>query len=196
MKPFAAAGPEKLPVFLTSPERDRLVAILDELQPRGVRHGRERNTAVILTMLYSGLRVHELSNLNRDDVDFDADTILCRRGKGGRARLLPLHHVPAAMLVRYLETRTDDLDALFVSRKGNRLAIRSIQELVKATAVAAEIPKTITPHKLRHTFATLLLERGADLRVIQELLGHASIATTQVYTHVVQTHKKKAVDLL
>lgn len=196
MKPFAADRPRKLPVFLTDAEKRIVVDVAADYAQRGVRHSRERTAAIILTFLYSGLRISELRGLDRDDVDFEAGTIHVRRGKGGTARLLPLHPVAAHAIRGYLRVREDEEAPLFMSRLRNRLSTRSIQELVHAVARAAGITKHISAHKLRHTFATHLLERGADLRTIQELLGHASIATTQIYTHVVQAQKKRAVDLL
>jgi site-specific recombinase XerD len=196
MKPYASDKPTKLPVFLSAPERDLFLQTVANLTPRGVRGGPTRDVAVITLFLYSGLRVAELSALDRSDVDFVNETVLVRRGKGGAARLLPLHPIAARAIQEYLVTRFDTEQALFLSRLTRRISHRQVQRTVLAIARGAGLDKHVTPHKLRHTFATLLLERGADLRVIQELLGHASIATTQIYTHVVQAHKRKAVDLL
>lgn len=172
-----------------------MIQAAEALVPRGVPGGRERGAAMVVTMLYSGLRVAELCGLDRADVDFDAATIDVRHGKGDKQRLLPLHPIPAAAIRRYLVTRDDEHAALFLSRRG-RISTSQVRRLVHAIVGETDITKRITPHKLRHSFATTLLDRGADLRVVQELLGHASIKTTEVYTHVTQERKRRATDLL
>jgi site-specific recombinase XerD len=134
--------------------------------------------------------------MDRSDVDFDAKTMLVREGKGGKDRELPLHDETAWALQTYLATRVDSQPALFLSRQRTRISARQIQRMVRAVADSAGITKRVTPHKLRHTFATLLLERGVDTRVIQELLGHESLSTTQIYTYVTQGPKREAMDKL
>lgn len=196
MRQFGMAKPRKLPVFLTRPERDRFLHAVGNQTPRGVPGGHARNVAIITLFLYSGLRIAELSALDRADIDYEDGTILVRRGKGGGARMLPLHPIAAEALQKYLAVRQDTEEALFLSRLGRRASIRTLRDVVYSVAKTAGISKRISPHKLRHSFATLLLESGADLRVIQELLGHASIATTQIYTHVGQEQKRRALELL
>lgn len=187
--------PRRLPIFLTESEQPAVIRAAEDLVPRGVPGGRERGVAMVVTMLYSGLRVAELVGLDRPDVDFDAATIDVRHGKGDKQRLLPLHPVPAVAIHRYLATRSDDHPALFLSRRG-RISTSQVQRLVHQIVGDTAISKRITPHKFRHSFATMLLDKGADLRVVQELLGHSSISSTQIYTHVTQERKRRATDLL
>jgi site-specific recombinase XerD len=196
MRAFGSEKPRRLPVFLNRPELGLAMEALDRLSPRGVVAGAERNTAAVVMLAYSGLRVAELVSLDRDDVDLEAGTIHVRHGKGDRERIVPLHALAAKALTRYLTSRFDDDPALFVSRNRRRVSTSQIRRIVEAVAGEAGIHKRVTPHKLRHTFATLLLEKGVDVRVIQELLGHSSITSTMIYTHVAQEQKRGAVDLL
>lgn len=196
MRAFGEGKPRRLPVFLNSPELRLLIEAIDRLSPRGVVAGVERNTALVVMLAYSGLRVAELISLDRDDVDVEAGTIHVRHGKGDRERYVPLHALAAKALTRYLTSRFDQDAALFVSRKHRRLSTSQVRRVVQEVAGEAGIHKRVTPHKLRHTFATMLLEKGVNIRVVQELLGHASITSTQIYTHVTQEGKRGAVDLL
>lgn len=166
------------------------------LTPRGVRGGRERNAALIAVGVFGGLRVSELRNLDRTDVDLVDRRVLVRHGKGDKDRVVPLHVRAVAAIEDYLGTRTDEERALFLSRHGCRISVRAVQRLVLRLARSKGLDKHITPHKLRHTFATLMLDRGVDLRRIQELLGHSSITTTEIYTHVSDQGKREAVDVL
>lgn len=181
--------------------------------------GTLRDTAILAVGLYAGLRVSELRNLDRADVDLDALTVRVNHGKGDKDRELPLHQNAAAAVAAWLElydsyagTRDYPLASehkniipngagsaetpLFVSRRGTRIGVRAVQRLVKRVVNSAGITKRISPHKLRHTFATLLLDKDADLRVVQELLGHESIATTEIYTAVSSARRRRFVDLL
>lgn len=196
MQPFAADKPRKLPTVLTAAERDRILEAVDSVTPRGVRQGRERNTAMLVLLAYSGLRVAELTLLDRSDIDYEAGTVLVRRGKGGGARMVPLHLLARDALTRYLTSRNDDDPALFLSRVGRRISTSQVRRVVEIVTREAGVPKHVHPHTLRHTFATLLLDKGADLRVIQDLLGHASITSTAIYLHISQERKRAAVDLL
>ena len=189
-----------LPVYLTERERDLLVEAALESAPRGVPAGALRDTAAIALGVYAGLRVSEIRALDRDDVDLEDLTVRVREGKGGKDREVPLHETAGQLVRAYLAERDQHHDAghpaLFISRRGKRISVRAIQRMLVRVARAAAISKRISPHKLRHTFATLLLESGADLRTVQELLGHASIATTEIYTHVSGPHRRRAVDRL
>lgn len=144
--------------------------------------------AAIMEFLYAtGVRVSELCGLNVDDVDFSRNTALVR-GKGNKQRIVPFGRAAAAAVTRYLEQgrgqmAQPDQDALFVGVRGGRINPRTVREIVHE--VSRVVPGVdISPHGLRHSAATHVLEGGADLRVVQELLGHASLATTQIYTHV------------
>lgn len=160
-----------------------------------------RDLAILQMLFSTGLRVSELSNLKIDNVNLKRDEFTVR-GKGGKTRIVFLSDAAKTAVKTYLEKRTDPSPFLFVSHdraKGGReagaLTPRSIQRLVERYALAAGVTKRITPHTLRHTFATDLLRNGADIRAVQSMLGHSSITTTQVYTHVTdktlrEVHKK------
>lgn len=194
--------PRKLPVYLTAAERDAILEAAFDSAPRGVPAGAARNTAILAIGLYAGLRVSEICRLDVGDIDLDAGTIRVREGKGGKDRELPLHAFAGELVAAYLATRlpSDRMGGrgspVFVSRQGSRIHPRTVQRMVAALATDAGLAKRVSPHKLRHTFATLLLEEDVDLRVIQELLGHASIATTELYLHISQRRKRGAVDRL
>ncbi len=158
----------------------------------------ERRDRALLELLYAtGLRVGELVSLDRHDVDISA-RVLRVLGKGGKERMVPFGTPAAEALATWLDdwdelrsrrkkpsdTAPSDAEPLFLSVRGRRLGDRSVRLLVDRYSAAAGVPPGVHPHTLRHTFATHLLEQGADLRAIQELLGHSSLATTQRYTHV------------
>ena len=143
-------------------------------------------------MIYaSGLRVSEVCGLNLHDVD---DTVVKVTGKGGKERIVPIAVQAVAAIDHYLVTFRQHCDGnekeppLFVSENGKRIDRTTVWKRVKFYAKLAKITKEISPHTLRHSFATHLLENGADLRVIQEMLGHSNIATTDRYTHISQRH--------
>lgn len=166
---------------------------------------RYRNAAVFLLMAYMGLRVGEVHTLNLTDYNRDRHT-LDVFGKGRKWRTLPVPDAVAAMLDRALEERITPWrrkeDALFISQKGQRLSIRNIQQIAADTfdRYQSDLPERqrlpYSCHKLRHSFATMLLRKGADLRTVQELLGHSSIQTTTVYTHVTSREKEEAISRL
>ncbi len=167
----------KLPGTLTFEEILALLAQPDVKTQRGLRD------RALLELLYaSGLRVSELAGLQRGDVNFDLGLVRCV-GKGNKQRLVPVGEEALSALQTYLATRKEDYPALFPGNKGP-LRRASIWRIIKRYVCQAGITHPVSPHSLRHSFATHLLERGADLRAIQEMLGHASIATTQIYTHV------------
>ena len=144
------------------------------------------NELTILELLFStGLRVSELCSLNVDDIDLKKDEFSIR-GKGGKIRLVFLSDTAKSTLETYLKKRKDMEEPLFINAgsRVTRLTPRSIQRLIKYYATKAGITKKVTPHVVRHSFATDLLQNGADIRSVQALLGHASITTTQIYTHV------------
>jgi site-specific recombinase XerD len=187
---------EKLPVYLTERERDLIIEAALESAPRGVPDGAIRNAAILAIGLFAGLRVSEIRHLDRVDVDLDGLTVRVREGKGAKDRELPLHRDAGVLVSAYLKTRADGDPALLLSRRGSRISVRAIQQLVRHLATDAGLAKKVSPHKLRHTFATLLLEKGTDLRTIQELLGHESVATTEIYTHTSHALKRVGIDKL
>ncbi len=178
---------KKLPKFLTIPQVEALLqAPLQALA--------KRRDAAMLEVLYSaGLRIHELVGLNDEDVDLLSEIIRVR-GKGKKERLAALGAPAVEAVQTYQDLRGRDGSPsrpLFRNLKGDRLTARSVQRLLKKYLIATGLDPSLTPHKLRHSFATHLLDAGADLRSVQELLGHASLSTTQIYTHVTAERLKK-----
>jgi len=166
-------------------------------QPTRLSAPEAKRDRAILELLYaSGMRVSELVSLNLDDINIERGDVRCF-GKGHKERLIPI--APRAVLTvkEYLqETRprlvhSDVEQALFLNRRGGRLTRQGLWQILKGYAKSAELDKEITPHTLRHSFATHMLSGGADLRSVQELLGHANIATTQVYTHLTSEHIRR-----
>lgn len=165
---------------------------------------KKRDLAIVKLFLYAGLRVSELVELNLDDINYE-DKSIKFYGKGNKERYVPLHLDTIKAIKNYLPERNkikpnnkDAQKALFLSRRGNRISARSIQMFVKKYAKKAGIKNAskITPHKLRHTFATILYHNTKDIKVLQDLLGHSSISTTQIYTHTDQKQKKEAIEEL
>ncbi|MDP8253718.1 MAG: tyrosine recombinase XerC [Candidatus Kaelpia aquatica] len=146
-----------------------------------------RDAAILETVYSTGIRVSELVNLNTADIDFISG-VLKVYGKGKKERLLPVGGKALKVVKLYLDKRAllghGSKSALFLNKRGGRITERSIGRIIKKYALKAGINVDISPHTLRHTFATHLLDRGADLRSVQELLGHASLSTTQIYTHL------------
>ena len=182
---------KKLPSYLTGDEINRFLAAPDVSTPVGLRD------KAILELLYaSGLRVSELVHLTRSQIDMDTREIRII-GKGSKERLVLMGRPAQAAITAYLKEGRPQLlgkkktDAVFINRYGKPLIERRIQKIVKQYALQGGIKKRVHPHTIRHTFATHLLDGGADLRVVQELLGHASLTTTQIYTHVSKTQAKK-----
>ncbi len=179
--------PKSLPKTITIEETLKLLATPDKPRDK-----------TILYLLYgTGMRVSELSNLNIEQIDLKDKTIHVIGGKGGKDRIIPFPNEIIKILEDYIITRGSPQDSAFIlNRSGNRLTPRSIQRIVKKYKNAANLlDKTLTPHTLRHAFATHLLSNAVDIRVIQELLGHASLSTTQLYTHVSLEHLRKSYDL-
>ncbi len=159
-----------------------------------------RDRTILETLFSTGLRVSELVSLNRDQIDLERKEFGVR-GKGNKLRVVFLSDTAAEWIERYLKSRQDNFKPLFIRHSGNvdirnngegmRLTARSIQRIVAKYAKRAGLPIEATPHTLRHSFATDLLISGADIRSVQEMLGHESIRTTQVYTHVTNRHLKQ-----
>ncbi len=157
-----------------------------------------RDRAILETIYSSGLRVSELCGLNIEDLDEFSEALRIR-GKGKKERLVPLGSMAIASLECWLKARTAEFGPaeygpLFVNRSGQRLTDRSVRRKLDKYLLLAGIPLNISPHALRHSFATHMLHAGADLRCVQELLGHASLSTTQIYTHLTTTRLKEVYD--
>jgi len=184
----AVKGPrleQRLPGFLSQYQ------VREALEIKGDAETVVRERAILETLYGSGLRAAELVGLNLADVDFVAETIRVR-GKGGKERIVPLGRAEKHALDEWLARRAHRAaEPIFTNSRGDRLTTRSIQNIVrKALSRVADATAT-NPHSLRHAFATHLLERGADLRAVQELLGHASLSTTQIYSHVTMERLKQ-----
>jgi integrase/recombinase XerD len=179
----------KLPDTLSTSEINTLIAAIDLSSPQG-----ERNRAILETLYGCGLRVSELITLKISDLFFDEGFIKVT-GKGDKQRFVPIGDAT----IKYIELYRNEIrvhqdinpiakDTIFLNRRGKPLTRAMIFTIVKRLAVKAGIKKTISPHTFRHSFATHLLENGANLRAIQQMLGHESITTTEVYTHIDKTH--------
>jgi integrase/recombinase XerD len=187
----------KLPVFLTLDEVDRLLATPDRTSPRGLRAA-----AMLETLYATGLRVSELVKLRLGDINLEAGYLVAF-GKGKKQRLVPLGEGAIAALRTYLDLARPQFlrasarpseDAMFLTRLGRRMTRQGFWKILGEIARAAGIRKAISPHKLRHSFATHLVERGADLRAVQAMLGHADIGTTEIYTHLSRGHLRSVYD--
>lgn len=184
--------------FLDLDEVNRLLGAIDTSNPIGLR-----DRAVIELLFSGGLRVSELVNLDRDHINLDRREFMVR-GKGQKDRPIFISPQAADWIGKFLDTRKDNYKPLFIHYSGTqndldegmytRLTVRSVQRLVKRYAGLAGITKDVTPHTLRHSFATDLLMNGADIRSVQGLLGHANIATTQIYTHITDPQLKSVHD--
>jgi integrase/recombinase XerC len=175
--------PKRLPRLLRIDDVIRLLDAIPLDSPLGVR-----DRAMLETLYGGGLRVSELVGLNLDDIDRDQQ-LLKVRGKGRRERLCPVGPMAVECLQKWLPLRapaTQGEPAVFLNHRGTRLTSRSVGRLLEAHLLQAGLVDAASPHTLRHSFATHLLDRGADLRSVQELLGHRNLTTTQVYTHVTQ----------
>lgn len=185
--------------FLTVDEVERLLNQIDLSSESGLRD------RAIIELLYSGgLRVSELINLNRDSINLERREFVVR-GKGSKDRPIFISEAAADRIAEYLGARSDSLPALFLNNSKNtgtvdtsgnhrRLTARSVERIIEKYARMAGITKHVSPHTLRHSFATDLLMNGADLRSVQSLLGHADVSTTQIYTHVTDHHLKEIHD--
>jgi len=187
-----AKVPERSIDLISAAELRRLMSAPDQKTIEG-----KRDKAILELLFSTGLRISELCGLSIDDVDLTRDEFSVR-GKGDKVRVVFVSDSARSTLQDYLQHRKDMDDAMFTryGRKmhdggGLRLSPRAVQRLIKQYAVKAGITRKVTPHVIRHSFATDLLQNGADLRSVQALLGHANIATTQVYTHVTDAHLRE-----
>ncbi len=181
---------KKLPTYLTEAEA---AALLDTMDTSDFFKLRDR---VMLELLYStGIRVHEITTLDTGDVDFVNEEVKVL-GKGGKERIVPCGGKAITLLRDYMKKLKSygAADILFINQRNGRLTPRSIEMMIKQAAIKAGIDKKVTPHTLRHSFATHMLDHGADLRSVQELLGHANLSTTQIYTHLSIGKLKKEYD--
>jgi integrase/recombinase XerD len=178
-----------LPQVLTAAEVERLTAAAEGASKRP-----ERDAAIVELFYSCGLRISELAHLRIQDISIEEGAIRVR-GKGSKVRLVPLGRQAMVRLQDWLEKRAETKvvdDTLFVSSRGRRMSRTTLWKVVKHLAQAANLGRNVSPHTLRHTFATHLVDQGADLRAVQEMLGHSDIATTQIYTHVSSERLKTA----
>jgi len=183
----------RLPTILSKDDLDALIESADETTPVGLR-----NRAMLEMMYASGVRLSEIVGLDLRSIDLEERTVVVR-GKGNKERMVLLGEPAEKTLRRYLSEGRPKLatgaeEALFLNRDGNRLSGRSVQKVVRKHALKAGLESHVWPHLLRHSFATHLLDGGAELRVVQELLGHASAQTTQIYTHVTAARQRETMD--
>jgi integrase/recombinase XerD len=167
-------------------------------QPSKLSTPEAKRDSAMLELLYaSGMRVSELVSLNLGDVDTEGGFVRCF-GKGHKERLIPIYQQAASRVKEYMEqvrphlARNKEERALFLNRRGGRLTRQGFWQILKGYAKSAELGVEVTPHTLRHSFATHMLSGGADLRAVQELLGHANISTTQIYTHLTTDHIRRS----
>lgn len=190
------SGPKKaktLPHRLMPADIAKLLDVWKGAEPVDMR-----NRAILELMYASGARISEIATMNLSDVDFELQQIKVF-GKGSKERIIPIHPMAAHTLALYIRSArgalaakgsSSPVQALFLSTRGNPLSSDAIRKMFKQTLSAAGLDDSLTPHDLRHSFATDLVEGGADLRTVQELLGHASLSTTQIYTHLSASHLK------
>ncbi len=180
---------KKLPLFLDTNEVVRLIESPDTKDLHGLR-----DRAILETIYSAGLRVGELVGLNKENVDFISGVIKVY-GKGKKERLAPIGDRALRAIRNYLEklpsSKIKEKKAVFLNKSGKRMSDRAVRRIIEKYIRKTSLNEKISPHSLRHSFATHLLDRGADLRSVQELLGHANLSTTQIYTHVT-TERLKA----
>ncbi|MEI6766285.1 MAG: site-specific tyrosine recombinase XerD [Bacteroidota bacterium] len=184
----------KLPDVLSLPEIDALIGAIDLSQPQG-----HRNRAIIETLYGCGLRVSELVNLKISGLYFDSGYIRII-GKGNKERIVPVGNVARKQIEFYmqhmrvhLDIKKGNEDYVFLNRRGSKLTREMIFTIIKGLAEAIGLKKTISPHTFRHSFATHLIEGGADLRAVQDMLGHESITTTEIYTHLDREYLRETI---
>lgn len=182
----------RLPIFL---DIDQVVRLIESPDISDVYGSRDR--AILETLYSSGIRVSELVGLNKDNVDFIGG-VLKVYGKGKKERLAPVGDKALRVIRNYLEKvnagKIKDKKAVFLNKSGRRMTDRAVRRVVDKYIRKTSLNENISPHSLRHSFATHLLDRGADLRAVQELLGHANLSTTQIYTHVTTERLKSIYD--
>ncbi len=190
----APKRPKSLPKFLTPEEIEQILNNIKIDTPSGFR-----NRTILELLWATGMRVSELSNLNFGDLNLDENEIRVF-GKGAKERIVLVSQRAKDYLIQYINTarkliapeyiknEPDDNSPLFINNTGFRLQNQTIRTVINDVVTKIELPKKVTPHVFRHSFATKLIENGADLRVVQELLGHAGISNTQIYTHISMKH--------
>ncbi|MBQ0082085.1 MAG: tyrosine recombinase [bacterium] len=187
-----------LPAVLSFDEIERMIAVLEENRVGSSEFIVRRNRAIIEVLYGSGLRVSELVNLKFSDMRTD-DGFMIVRGKGDKQRLVPVSDVSVRQIDDYfplreqLDIKKGEEDYIFLNQRGAHLTRTMILIFLKELALRADIQKTISPHTLRHSFATAMLEGGANLRVVQMLLGHENIVTTEIYTHIDTTRLREEI---
>ena len=174
-----------LPKFLTEDEVTRLIEVPSSKSASG-----KRDRAILETLYSTGIRVSELVGLDVNDVDLISN-IAKVSGKGKKERIVPIGDKALDAIRDYVQDRRHKSRALFLNKNGTRLSDRSVRNIVNKHITAASLMQKVSPHVLRHSFATHLLNRGADLRSVQELLGHVNLSTTQIYTHVTTDRLKE-----
>ena len=183
---------KKLPVFLDTAKIDKLLSAPSDQDLSGLR-----DRALLETLYSSGLRVSELVGLDIDDVDFISGVIKVL-GKGSKERIVPIGEPALNAITKYIDKRGEakvkEDKAIFLNTRGRRITDRSIRRILDTHIKTCSIVEKVSPHSLRHSFATHLLDRGADLRSVQELLGHMNLSTTQIYTHVTMDRLKSVYD--
>ena len=195
----APKKPKSLPKFLTDDEMLNLLDNADINTPAGLR-----NKAILELLWATGMRVSELSGLNFEDLNLEENEITVF-GKGAKERIVLLSERAKKYLIQYIDIArpliakdsnqtTTNKSPVFINKTGYRLQNKSIRNAINDIVEKIQLPKHVTPHVFRHSFATRMIENGADLRVVQELLGHASISNTQIYTHISSQHLKQEYD--
>jgi len=186
---------KKLPLFLTAAQIDELLSAPLRVKPqKQAPHWMPARDAAILELFYSsGLRLAELVGLDVKDVDVFSETVRVL-GKGRKERVVPVGVPALEAIQRYRQAARVEVGPLFLSKMRGRISARNVWLAMRRYLPHTSIPVRVSPHKLRHSFATHLLDAGADLRSVQSLLGHASLSTTQIYTHVTTERLKKAYD--
>lgn len=184
-----------LPVVLSIAQIDQLLSMPLKLEPdpKSPPWLRQRDAAILELFYSCGLRISELLALNVADIDFIGETLRVM-GKGSKERIVPIGSLAVNAIQRYRQDAAVSSGPLFLSKRRTRITQQAIDQLLKKYLKHSDIPFEISPHKLRHSFATHLLDAGADLRSVQSLLGHASLSTTQIYTHVTKDRLRKAYD--
>lgn len=196
----APKKPKSLPKFLTDDEMNKILDNIEIDTPAGLR-----NKAILELLSATGMRVSELSNLNFEDLNLDENEITVF-GKGAKERIVLVSERAKKYLLQYIDVarplivknapvqELTESSPVFINKTGYRLQSKTIRVVINDLVDKIQLPKHVTPHVFRHSFATRMLEHGADLRVVQELLGHASISNTQIYTHVSVQHLKDEYD--
>jgi len=180
-----------LPQFLTE---DEVTKLIESAFPKNLKDERGLRDRAILEAFYStGMRISELVAINQEDIDFIGGIVKVM-GKGRKERIVPIGERAIAVIRDYLKKRKKQAEALFLNKSGRRITTRGVRNIVYKYIRFAGLKQGISPHTLRHSFATHLLNRGADLRSIQELLGHVNLSTTQIYTHLTTERLKIVYD--